>query len=387
MGLAAWGKPRYHDEALVGNWFELPEKVRSEAGTLARDVDFGKSVFEYWRQRRGLEFSPGAALRTAQVPPDHAADIAASAQMTFERTMLKTAEAAQGIAQRAGFDYDAIVLAGGCALNCPANSLIHRRLGKRVFVPPAVNDEGNSAGAALALHGLLGNESAPRARRSAGQIAYKGRPYAAKRAEIEPFLAQVGVVKTDAPAVYLAQRILRGAVAGIFEAGAEIGPRALGHRSLVASPQIADNWRKLNAIKGREQWRPLAPVVLPEDAGKYFEGFPEDSHYMLFNARVTADSLPAVTHRDGTARVQIAHPDNGFLFELLRAFKAISGCGVLINTSFNGPDEPIVETPGDALRSFVKLGFAFLYLDGIVVARRRAGATGAPDRPAAPSSG
>jgi carbamoyltransferase len=176
-------------------------------------------------------------------------------------------------------------------------------------------------------------------------------------------------VETDAATAYLARAIHEGAVVGIFEKGAEIGPRALGHRSLVASPLIAENWPLLNRIKGREQWRPLAPIVLPEDADRLFDGFPPDSYYMLFNARARTRELPAVTHIDGTARIQIAHPDNGFIFGLLQEFKTVSGCGVLVNTSFNGPDEPIVETPQHALQAFSRMKFDFLYLDGLVLRR------------------
>jgi carbamoyltransferase len=315
--------------------------------------------------------APRGTLRSCEVPPERESDLAASAQAMFEQAMLATVEAAERIARNAGFQYETIVLGGGCALNCPANSLIHRRFGKRVFIPPAVNDEGIGAGAALALHSLLGKQPARGARRSMGQIAYKGKAYAVTRAQLEPFLGELEIVSTDAPAAHLARAIREGAIAGLFEKGAEIGPRALGHRSLVGSPLIAGNWAKLNRFKGRELWRPVAPIALPEDAARHFDGIPGDSYYMLFNARARTRELPAVTHIDGTARVQIAHPDNGFVCELLGRFKELSGFGVLINTSFNGRDEPIVETPEDALRAFLRMRVDFLYLDGILLQRRQ----------------
>jgi carbamoyltransferase len=366
MGLSAWGKPVYYDEALVGNWFDLPSAYTNGAGPLTDNIDFGRHAMGAWERARELKFSP-AALRSADVPPAREANIASSVQKMFEDTMLKVVEAADGIAKNAGFDYEAIVLGGGCALNCPANSLIYGRFGKPVMIPPAVNDEGISAGAALALHSLLGQGTKPSSRRSMGRIAYKGMPYAVTRADVEPYLDRMELVETGSPAAYLAKEIAAGAIVGIFEKGAEIGPRALGHRSLVGSPLIAANWPRLNTLKGREQWRPFAPIVLPEDAERYFEGFPPDSYYMLFNARARTKDLPAVTHVDGTARVQIAHPDNGFVFTLLQQFKQACGCGVLINTSFNGRNEPIVETPTDALQAFMNMGFDFLYLDGLLL--------------------
>ena len=361
MGLAAWGKAAYLNGAMIGNLADLAAAARSRI--LHQRAVYG------WIAAAGPLAPPGT-LRSCEVPPERESDLAASAQAMFEQTMLRTVHTADRIARNAGFEYETIVLGGGCALNCPANSLIHRRFGKPVFIPPAVNDEGIGAGAALALHGLLGGQSGHGGVRSMGRIAYKGKAYTVTRAQLEPFLGELEIVPTDAPAAYLAKAIGDGAIAGLFEKGAEIGPRALGHRSLVGSPLIAANWARLNRLKGREQWRPVAPIALPEDAARHFDGIPADSYYMLFNARARTRELPAVTHVDGTARVQIAHPDNGFVYELLGRFKALSGFGVLINTSFNGRDEPVVETPEDALRAFLRMRFDFLYLDGMLLRPR-----------------
>ena len=361
MGLAAWGKPAYVDRNVIGNVADLA--VAAGTRVLPKSSVFG------WLARAG-QLAPPGTLRSCEVPPERESDLAASAQAMFEQAMLRTVQVADRIARNAGFEYDTIVLGGGCALNCPANSLIHRRFGKRVFIPPAVNDEGIGAGAALALHSLLGGQARRSGPRSMGRIAYKGKAYAVTQADLEPFLGELEIVPTEALAAYLAKAIRDGAIAGLFEKGAEIGPRALGHRSLVGSPLIAANWARLNRLKGREQWRPVAPIALPEDAARHFDGIPGDSYYMLFNARARTRELPAVTHVDGTARLQIAHPDNGFIHELLERFRELTGFGVLINTSFNSREEPIVETPEHALRAFLRMRFDFLYLDGMLLRPR-----------------
>ena len=170
-------------------------------------------------------------------------------------------------------------------------------------------------------------------------------------------------------ATFLAKAIAEGAVVAIFDGKAEIGPRALGHRSLIASPLLGENWARMNAIKGREPWRPFAPVALADDAHRHFDGCPPDSYYMLFNARVTTRALPAVTHRDGSARLQIALPETGFIHQLLVAFKTVTGFGVLLNTSFNGRGEPIVETPHEAILAFLAMKIDYLYLQGYVLRR------------------
>jgi carbamoyltransferase len=276
--------------------------------------------------------------------------------------------AAGRIAEVAEFDFDTLILSGGCALNCPANSAIFRGGGKEIFIPPAVNDEGNSAGAALCCASLRGDRILAGARPSPVEVAYKGVDHRTiPRIEDYPGVQRLAV---DDAAEFLAERIAEGAIVGIFEGKAEIGPRALGHRSLIASPLDAKNWSRVNLIKEREPWRPLAPVVLDQDFHTHFDGCPDDSFYMLFNANVKTDHLPAVTHRDRTARVQVAVEECGFIYRLLLAFRALTGIGVLLNTSFNGRGEPIVETPADALKAFATMNLGYLYLQGMVLRKR-----------------
>ena len=130
------------------------------------------------------------------------------------------------------------------------------------------------------------------------------------------------------------------------------------------SSQREDNWRHVNEVKGREAWRPLAPVVLEEDVADWFADCPEHSPYMLFTARVRSRQVPAITHVDGSARIQTVSKDSGLIYQVLSRLKEQSGCSVAINTSLNRPGEPIVETPAHALTLFKETDVDVLYLDG-----------------------
>jgi carbamoyltransferase len=154
-----------------------------------------------------------------------------------------------------------------------------------------------------------------------------------------------------------------------FEDRSEIGPRALGHRSILADPRKMENWQRVNQLKKRESWRPLAPAVLEAHARDWFRGTPLPSPYMLFTGSVTREGIPAVTHIDGSARLQTVGPDCGEFFRLLNEFHALTGIPVLLNTSFNGPGEPIVETPHDAIRFLVTTDLDALYMGGRRITR------------------
>ncbi len=364
MGLAAYGVPRYSDEKLTDSLMHTVGLFRS-----ARSITAG-DLATYW-----FSMIPGDKAELAQelrscgdTPPRLAADIAASAQAMFARSLVRLVENAVSLARNMNFHFDRVALSGGCALNCPTNSELFLKLDVPLFIPPAINDEGLSAGAALCLSSLKGASLQEKNCRPL-QIAFKGVSYTPSRSLLERY-PQIEVISESRSAEFLAQRLFDGAIVTVFEGSAEIGPRALGHRSILASPLIAGNWKRLNRIKSRELWRPFAPIVLEDELELYFEGCPRDSYYMLFNARVKSAKLPAITHKDGSARVQVAHPDLGFVHELLLAFKEKSGVGVLVNTSFNGKNQPIVETPDTALKTFLKLGVDYMWMDGIIVSRR-----------------
>jgi carbamoyltransferase len=177
-----------------------------------------------------------------------------------------------------------------------------------------------------------------------------------------------------ASAETVAQLLARGSVGGVAVGRAEAGPRALGHRSILADARSISSREVINGlIKRREAFRPLAPICLEDEFDKYFvrpaARVPLD--LMLFAVRCRPECraiLPAIVHSDGTARVQVASDPSEFVYGVLTAFREITGVGVLINTSFNCPGEPLVDTADHALRSFVRLGLDFVVIGDLLVA-------------------
>lgn len=293
-------------------------------------------------------------------------DLAASVQAALERAVLWAAEQARALTGSRRLAY-----AGGVALNCLANERIVREAGfDDVFVMPAAEDSGTSIGAAVA--GAVEHGLTLRRRRVVRDAPGRGYGEAAARAAIAAFPGAAGP-PVAAAADVLAAALAAGAAVGWFHGGAELGPRALGNRSVLADPRRGEVWPELNRRKGREGFRPLAPVVLAEHAEEWFELGPRpDSPFMLRVCAVREERrerIPAVVHVDGTARVQtLAAEANPPLHALLRAFHAATGVPVLVNTSFNAAGEPIVETPEDALWCAARLGLELVVLDGVAVA-------------------
>ena len=346
MGLAAYGVPAYVANELTGSLSEMQCH-----GTFAN----GAQIADYWLEKmigdKTLPKWDGQSF-----PPEMIANLACSAQAIFANNVLSVAERAVARAEKVGFAFDGICLSGGCALNCPSNTLLSARYGK-VFVPPAVNDEGLAIGSSIAL---AKDWKRPV---TSPQIAFVGNAYPpTSNRGTEKRLALVA--EGEEALVVLAQNLFEGRIAGFYYGRAEVGPRALGHRSILASAFDAKTTDRVNKIKNRELWRPFAPISTREKYGDYFSHLPQDSYFMLFNAISKTRLLPAVTHIDGTARVQVVTSECGPVYELLRAFEKISGHPVLLNTSFNGRNEPIVETPDHALQAFLKMPLDMLYLDG-----------------------
>jgi carbamoyltransferase len=274
-----------------------------------------------------------------------------------------------------------LVMAGGVALNCVANGKILRdgRF-KRLWIQPAAGDAGGALGAALAAHHQFNGAPRTPPRNLDGMSgAYLGPSY--PQAKIEARLTEVGgrfsVIGDDAVVSDTVQALVDQKAVGWFQGRMEFGPRALGARSILGDPRSPAMQKTLNLrVKYRESFRPFAPAVLREDAADWFE-LDDDSPYMLLVADVarrrrrdmTADEqalfgieklnvsrsdIPAVTHVDYSARIQTVHAEtNGRFHALLSAFKARTGCPVLVNTSFNVRGEPIVCTPEDAFRCFM----------------------------------
>jgi carbamoyltransferase len=275
-------------------------------------------------------------------------DIAHSLQVVLEETVGRMAE---WLHRESGSSK--LVLAGGVALNCVMNARLRDRGPfDAVWVQPAAGDSGTSLGAALWIDAKEGPQK-PRAWRM--DHVFLGPAYADD--EIEQFLRQAMLpYRRSADIAADAARLLaEGKVLGWFQGRMEFGPRSLGARSILASPVDAGMQARLNQIKDREDFRPVAPVVLEERASDWFVNAGV-SPFMVFINDVRpdrVDRIPAVRHVDGTARIQtINRSQNAVYYDLLRAFEQHTGVPVLVNTSFNTRGEPIVCTPRDAVESF-----------------------------------
>ncbi|MGH2841609.1 MAG: carbamoyltransferase C-terminal domain-containing protein, partial [Solirubrobacteraceae bacterium] len=248
-----------------------------------------------------------------------------------------------------------LCLAGGVALNCKANGL----LSGPVFAPPAPHDAGTALGAAWHV-------ASPR--RPAGRIS----AYLGPALDTNPNGDLDGLHREPLHAERVCAALDAGCCGAIVQGAGEIGPRALGHRSILASPSAASMHGRLNDIKGREPWRPFGAAALSSSAPTLWQPRPRLSDYMLAGTPVSDlanERMPAAIHVDGTTRPQELDPGSQqLLAELLREWGDRAG-GALINTSFNGPGEPIVSSTADAIACFRRLELDFLVLEDEVVAR------------------
>lgn len=309
-------------------------------------------------------------------------DLAYAIQYVTEEVIVRLATTAKAIT---GSNH--LVLAGGVALNCVANGKIRQSgLFKKLWIQPAAGDAGGAVGAAFAVwHLTLGKA---RTHNNADRMcgSYLGPSFSDK--EIEQLVRNTGAsvkrLTTDRLYDHVAHLINEGAIVGWFQGRMEFGPRALGNRSILADPRNSEMQKKLNLeIKYRESFRPFAPSVLTEDADKYFN-LTDSSPYMLMVAEIHPDLqsglpdtynempymeklytkrsvLQAITHVDCSARIQtVSKETNPEYHALLEAFKRLTGCSVLVNTSFNVRGEPIVCTPMHAYNCFMNTGMDYL---------------------------
>lgn len=273
--------------------------------------------------------------------------LAADAQASFEAEFAATVcQAVDRFSKMS--DQPAVCLSGGCALNCPTNTILMRRYGEdRVFIESSCNDEGLAFGsAAWAYVNVLGRSIDADARavnRSPFQGAYPGDT---RRALDRAREAGLELTDRDAGRAGMCEAVLRGEIGAVMRGKSEIGPRALGHRSIIGRADIPDHHARINDIKQREQWRPLAPMVPGHLFARYFEG--PKNPYMLATSRVATDRTPAARHADGSARVQVLE-DEDLYGEIAVSMEAANIPGVLINTSFNGRDRPLFDDACDAV--------------------------------------
>jgi carbamoyltransferase len=273
------------------------------------------------------------------------ANLAASVQTRLEEVLLDLASWLHG---RTGDRV--LTMAGGVALNCVANSrLAAEGPFDHIWVQPAAGDAGTALGAALHVAGRLGDVVHPM------PGADLGRDFSDDDIEAWLTTARVPYERPADVAVAAAEVLAADGIVAWFQGRSEYGPRALGHRSLLAHPGHERNLERLNDVKGREQFRPVAPMVLASRAAELFDG-PLPSPYMLFTHRVApewVDRIPAVVHVDGSARIQTV--DAGaepLVARMLEVFAARTGLPVVVNTSLNTAGRPMVDDPRDALECF-----------------------------------
>ncbi|HEU5158237.1 MAG TPA: carbamoyltransferase C-terminal domain-containing protein [Streptosporangiaceae bacterium] len=341
MALASYGRPRFRDS--------LREYVRAtgDGGFATDPIDWGAL----------------AKARDADEPwtQDHA-DLAASVQARLEEVLL---ELAAWLHERTGSTR--LTMAGGVALNCVANTrLAEQGPYDEIWVQPAAGDAGTALGAAL--HVAVSRGDAPQPMPGADL----GRQWTDEQLADRLETAKLPYERPGDLAATVADALARDEIVAWFQGRGEWGPRALGHRSLLAHPGNPGNVERLNAVKGREQFRPIAPMVALDHAATVFDG-PLPSPYMLFVHRVRPewrDRIPAVVHVDGTARIQtIDRADEPLVADLIDAFHARTGLPVVVNTSLNTAGRPMVDSPRDALECFGSAPVDLLVLGPYVVRR------------------
>ncbi|MDQ1619968.1 MAG: carbamoyltransferase [Actinomycetota bacterium] len=344
MAMASYGQPRFLPELREAVYTTGDGGFRTDPidwGSLAKRVRPG----EQWTQ-------------------DHA-DLAASVQRRVEDVLL---ELVGWLHQRTGGSV--LTLAGGVALNCVANTRIAAEGPfDHVWVQPAAGDSGTSLGGALHVAAGEGDVIVPMSG------ADLGRGWTDD--EIEAWLrtAKVPHEKPADIADAVAQVLADNGIVAWFQGRSEFGPRALGHRSLLAHPGYTENLERMNDVKGREQFRPVAPMVLADRANHIFGRGPVPSPYMLFVHDVAAewrDRVPAVVHVDGTARIQtVDRDDEPLVARMLERFEARTGLPVVVNTSLNTAGRPMVDDPRDALECFGSAPVDALAIGPFLVRRSR----------------
>jgi carbamoyltransferase len=358
MGLAAYGNPE-----IFRQQFESILRAETENYGVAQDF-LGVQLDKFVRME--AMFGPPRGMED-EILPRHA-DIAAALQAATDAAVMALVRRA-----KRKVPFDNLCIAGGVALNCVTNEVITRS-GEfaNVFIPSAPHDAGTAIGAAFAVH--CAKQKRPPQR--GYSTPYFGPSF--KRADILAAVKSAGLNarRSKSPARDAADMIADGKIVAWFQGRMEFGPRALGNRSLLADPRRPELRNILNQkVKHREDFRPFAPSVLAEHADEWFEvGAHSVSHaFMLFAPEVKPgkrDRIPAVVHKDGTARVQlVSRKSNPRFHEVISAFFAKTGVPLVVNTSFND-SEPIVCTPTDAIVTFRKSGIDALFMDDVVLVAR-----------------
>ena len=384
MGLAPYGEPKYAD-LIKDNLIDIKED-----GSFHLDMSYFNYCTGLTMTNERFDTLFGGPRRAAESQlTQREMDLAASVQAVTEEVVIKLAA---GIRKSTGLRN--LCLAGGVALNCVGNGkLLRTNIFDNIWIQPAAGDAGGAVGAALGAYHMMLNQ--PRTVNPADSMkgGYLGPEYS--QADIEQRLAKAGAVFTtvsDTEMIKLtAQALADGKAVGWHQGRMEFGPRALGGRSIIADPRSEAVQKQLNLkVKYRESFRPFAPSVLREDVSEWFD-IQSDSPYMLLVAdvakskqlpmtpeqeklfgieklNVPRSQIPAITHVDYSARIQTVHAHtNPKYFALITKFKELTGCPVLVNTSFNVRGEPIVCTPEDSFNCLMGTEIEFLVVGNAIM--------------------
>lgn len=371
MGLAPYGEPKYVD-VILNDLMDLKED-----GSISLNMD-------YFGYITGLRMTNEKFDRLMGGPPrkpetnltQREMDLARSVQVVTEMAVLKMAQHVHEVTGQ-----ENLCMAGGVALNCVANGrLLREGPFKRIWIQPAAGDAGGALGAAYLIHHRYLNNPRQAKPRDSMKGSYLGSHYSREQIKdaLDEFGAKYQEFENGNYLDAVVDRLMSEKVVGWFQERMEFGPRALGSRSILGDPRSRAMQSVMNLkIKYRESFRPFAPSVLEEKVSEVFE-IDCDSPYMLLVAPVREErriamteeqeqlfgieklnvprsDIPAITHVDYSARIQTVSPDrNGIYYELIKAFDSRTGCPLLVNTSFNVRGEPIVESPGDAYRCFMR---------------------------------
>lgn len=381
MGLAPYGTPRYAG------------RILDELIDVKEDGSFRLNM-AYFNYCQGLTMTSknfhrlfgGAPRKPESEITQRDMDLAASIQQVVEEVLLRLV---RHIKRETGERN--LCMAGGVALNCVANGKIWKEdLFDRLWIQPAAGDAGGALGAALMVwHRYLGQERSTTPGVDGQQGSFLGPAFDdhAVQAVLDDAGVQYDRMSPAELPLETARLLAQGKAVGWFQGRMEFGPRALGARSILADPRRPDTQRVVNRkIKFRESFRPFAPSVAADRCSDYFD-LDSESPYMLLVAGVQgaeiegagferlnniSSPIPAVTHVDGSARIQtVTDTGNPMFYELLKAFESLTGCPVLVNTSFNVRGEPIVCTPEDALQCFLRTHLDALVIGPFVVSKER----------------
>ena len=384
MGLAPYGKAKYS------------EIIKKKLINIKSDGSFRLNQ-KYFNYSTGLTMTNKKFDKLFNIPvrksneklTEKHMDIAASIQIVLEEIVLKLTNSL-----RKEYKIENLCLAGGVALNCVANGkILKNKIFKNIWIQPAAGDAGGSLGAALAIYYEYFKKERIINSNDSMKNSYLGPEY--NNSYIKNFLNKNKIKytfkKESDLLLSVANSLAKGKIIGWFKGKMEFGPRALGNRSIIADPRSEQMQKNLNLkIKFRESFRPFAPIILKEKVSKWFN-FKGISPYMLLvtdikhNKRKKINEkkytglkklylkrsiIPAITHVDYSARIQTLSKHNKSIYELLKKFDQITKCPILVNTSFNVKDEPIVCTPLDAYKCFLNTGLDLLVLGNYIISNK-----------------